>query len=183
MKMKIFILIAFLFYAGVANGAHPAVPIEKAHLKKIRIVTGVVTQPLGVSETVLNITARQSGTHFYLKNPGGSLADFSINLPSDPENGTWFKFTALSDFWIPSRVAFNSAIWRINTIYHDIVVSERDMGADIYTVPVPYVVYQGVKWAGYKKGDSAEFMFVDGKWRVDAKTGMGAMVFEKITRE
>lgn len=186
--MKIFILIVFLLNAVVAQ-ATSTIPEGGGNTSSLKNV--VVVAPVRgregwfTSVVALNITGPQSGTHFYLKNPRSVMTNFSLMLPSDPTEGTWYKFTALFDDGQPkfSPSMATATRWIIKSLHHEIITNIRDMNTSAFAVYAPDPVYRGINWQRYKAGDSNTFTFVDGKWRVEAKTGPGAMVNEIVTRQ
>lgn len=156
---------------------------DTSFLKNI-VVVAPVSGGWFPSVVARNITGPESGTHFYLKNPGNTMANFSLYLASDAVEGTWYKFSALHDDGKPRSIQHSTTgtIWYIKSLHHEIITNVRDMNTAAYAVHAPDPVYRGVKWRNYKAGDWAVFTFVDGKWRVEAKTGPGAMENEIVTR-
>jgi len=183
---KVFIVLAvILLNISVAQGTQriPEDGGDTSSLKNV-VVFAPVAGGWFPSVNARNITGPESGTHFYLKNPNNSMANFSLYLPSDAVEGSWYKFSALYDDGKPQSIQTSATgtIWYIKSLHHEIITNVRDMNTVAYAVNAPEPVYRGVKWRNYKAGDSAEFTFADGNWRVRAQTGPGAMSNEIVTR-
>jgi hypothetical protein len=185
-KTFLIVLLSLFLFNAVLAQATQRIPEDGGNTSSLKnvVVVAPVGQGISPSATALTVTGLQSGTHFYLKNPSSTMANFSIFLPSDPTEGTWYKFSALFDDGQPRTVptAATSTMWYIKSLHHEIITNIRDMNNSRFAVLAPEPVYRAIKWRNYKGGDSNTFTFVDGKWRVEAKTGPGAMVNEIVTR-